>query len=142
MRSLLHLGSLVLIVTLMGGCASSSKRLIGAWELVSTPSDQLDLAGNDPPSPPNLVKILSEDRFAFGRQEPDGGLIAGGGTYELDGDVYTERVEYHWIPQLVGRELRFEVRVEDDRWIQTGSFVVEGRRFDISEVWRRVIADD
>lgn len=119
-------------VLLLGVCACAGSRpsLDGVWEKVDP----------DPARPQRqTVKILTDGHFAFGTQSPDGQHNwSGGGTYTLDGNLYTETIAYHWIPSLVGRSISFTRDVKDGLWYHKAVFDVDDRHFNIDEVWRRV----
>jgi hypothetical protein len=50
------------------------------------------------------------------------GFGAGGGTYTLVGDTYTERMEFFYTPNHVGLSVPYKIRWEGDDWIQEGTF--------------------
>jgi hypothetical protein len=67
-------------------------------------------------------------------------VTAAGGTYTLEGDTYKERVEFgrFGTPELqkvVGKEQTFQVEVDGDTMIQTGT-LSNGQK--LREVWKRV----
>lgn len=135
MRYLVLLVLGMLVLGPLAGCGGAGP-LVGAWELVrSGPESE---AGEAVPELAHPVKILSEDRFAFGQRNIDGPLVAGGGTYVYRDGIYVERVEYHWMPALIGLSLTFEARVEGDLWYHKGTFDIAGKRLAIDEVWRRI----
>jgi hypothetical protein len=121
------------VLVILGGCASQG-RLAGSWRLI-------EAQGRDA-TDRNVVKILNEDHFAFGRRDLQHGVFAGGGRYELDGSTYRETVAYHSLPALVGQTLEFECRLEDDLWYHQGRFQAGDEWFAISEVWRRIGDDE
>jgi hypothetical protein len=115
-------------------CAHTSNPLVGSWRLVSRGGEPYDVQG-DAEAP---VKILNDARFAFGGMKSDGTVFSGGGRYEFRDSTYTEMVEYHWIPFLVGRRLTFRCLLKGDRWYHSGSFDIDGRYFNVDEVWRKI----
>ena len=112
------------------GCGGS-KSVRGTWELIYPET------GNGPPVTRN-VKVVSDTHFAFGSPAADGGIFAGGGTWELSDSTYTETVRYHTLHWLVGQRLEFKYHIEDDKWYHSGTFDIGGRRFTVNEIWRRV----
>lgn len=119
-----------LLLGVLGGCAGSAPSVEGVWEKI-TPASR----SNDAPA----VKILTDGYFAFGRQVDEGMVAwAGGGTYQRDGDKYTETIAYHAIPSLVGRTIEFHIEFRDGQWYHTADFMAGGERFHIEEVWQRL----
>lgn len=112
--------------------------LVGAWEVESlrfTDPDGTvrDVEIGDPPG----LKIFSETHWVFVEQNgPDDAAptSGGGGRYTVEGNTYTEFVQYHAARDFVGQTLPFECRVEDDRWYQTG-MLPDGVK--LEEVYRR-----
>jgi len=126
MRGLL----LTLLLTALAGCSASRGNLEGAWEL--------DEPGTLDPKGP-AVKILVDGHFAFGRQSPDGGVgWAGGGTYSYDGETYTETITYHYMSTFVGTRIKFACDLEGDTWHHEAEFELDGRKYHVDEVWRRL----
>lgn len=86
----------------------------GAWELIS---------GQPLPEGARDIKILSGGHFIFTAYESDGKpLYTAGGTYELKGTSYKERMDFASDPiaELVGKEQSFAVNVDGDTLTQTG----------------------
>ena len=118
------------------GCTQhKSNPLEGTWELVDakyTPSDPTFSLSSY-----RQIKILTNNHWVFLAQDKsspkltngsDAELLAaaktfsaGGGTYTLDGDAYTEHVEFFYTPNVVGATLKFKIKFEGDEWIQTGT---------------------
>jgi hypothetical protein len=44
----------------------------------------------------------------------------GGGSYALEGNIYTESIKYNILKSRVGRTIPFEVEVSNDTLIQKG----------------------
>jgi hypothetical protein len=119
----------VSILLISIGCGGS-KSVKGTWELISpAPEDPLMRKS---------VKILSDTHFAFGTLGEKGGIFAGGGTYTFGDSTYTEFIQYHAISFLVGQRMEFKCILDDDRWYHSGVFDIDGRKFTVNEVWRRV----
>lgn len=119
--------ALLVLFLFLGGCAAPGSPLIGAWE-------KLD----DDGVPTGAVKVLSEDHFAFGKQEGPGGIWAGGGTWELVDGFYYETVEYHSAPSVVGKTVKFDILLKENLWYHEGRFKAGGERFHVDEVWRKI----
>lgn len=113
-----------------------ANHLEGTWRLVSQRAvypDTIIVTANIPPS----MKILNSTHFSWGYQADSGEeVLAGGGRYTLEEDtLYTEYIEYHTSPVLVGLAIPFMAKVVGDLWYHTGEFP-SGYR--LEEVWRRI----
>lgn len=80
------------------------------------------------------VKTIGNSRFSFITVRADGSLVrAGGGHCTLNGNTYTERLDYASVESMRGKTYSFESRLHGDTWYHSG--LNEGKRFE--EVWRR-----
>ena len=101
--------------------------LIGAWTLAST-ADGQDLSDQ------RRLKFFGRKHWAVTQSDEDGAVqYHHGGTYTLDGDEYVETIEYGMgqTAQLVGQKYTFKIKVEGDKYTQTGV----GNPY--NEVWKR-----
>ena len=109
-----------------------AKDLIGTWVLVGTP----DKIGEAPKSGGRL-KFFTGKHWAITQADPDTGKVIfhHGGTYTLDGDAYTETIEYanESTADLIKKTFKFKIKVEGDTYTQTA--VGEDNPF--TEVWKR-----
>ena len=133
-----RMGSLGIVLLLVAGCASNPHPLVGTWEMVSNDGRWLDLSDDPAAAAHRNVKVLNETHFAFGHLLPDGTVNAGGGRYSLSDSNYTEVIDYHFVPRLVGMTIEFDYRLEDDLWYHSADSEVDGVRIEIHEIWRRV----
>lgn len=135
------------------GSAQSSCDPRGVWELVSA-----RYGGQPGPANWRQIKFITADHWAFvGEANPRAkdmrsvadslaafrSMAAGGGTYTLEGDTYTEKIEYFSDPAYLGIMVVFRCRTQGDRLFQTGSFpIFEGgakvREMTLEEEWRRI----
>jgi hypothetical protein len=92
----------------------------------------------DGPATPKSIKLVSDTHFAFGSPTARGGIFAGVGTYALSDSSYTEFIQYHTMPWLVGQKLEFKYLIEDGKWYHSGSFDIDGHQFTVNEVWQRI----
>jgi hypothetical protein len=108
-----------------------SKDLVGTWVLVGTPGN----VGEAPESGGRL-KFRSGKHWCVTEADPTTGkvLFHHGGTYTLDGDTYTETIEYanENTAELIKKSLKFKVKVDKDTYTQTG---IDNQ---FNEVWKRV----
>ena len=109
-----------------------AKDLIGTWVLVGTP----DKVGEAPKSGGRL-KFFTSRHWAITQADPETGKVVfhHGGTYTLDGDTYTETVEYanDSTADLIKKTFTFKIKVEGDTYTQ----VAVGDDNPYSEVWKR-----
>ncbi len=111
------------------GCASRNSPLVGTWHLIEAQGQ---------PVTGNTIKIVTPTHFAFGRNEGPGAVWAGGGRVQVTRSVYTEIIQYHSKPGLVGKVLDFSYDLKNDRWHHR-SILKPGRQaLVIDEVWERV----
>lgn len=109
-----------------------AKDLIGTWIMVGTPDKVGDL-----PKSGGRFKFRTGKHWCITQADPDTGKVIfhHGGTYTLDSDTYTETVEYanENTAGLIGRSLKFKVKVEGDSYTQIGI----GDDNPFNEVWQR-----
>ncbi len=105
--------------------------LRGAWLLTlkdNTSAEDLQI---------QMVKILSDGHFmfAFYNAQTQQFFSAGGGTYTYADGRYTETIAFHTIdPNLAGRSVTFDAKLEGNTWHQTGD--INGG--EINEVYQRI----
>jgi len=107
-----------------------AKDLLGTWVLVGTP----DKVGEAPKSGGRL-KFFTGKHWVITQADPDTGKVVfhHGGTYTLDGDSYTETIEYanESTADLIKKTHKFKIKVEGNTYTQIG----DGNPY--SEVWKR-----
>jgi hypothetical protein len=150
--------ALLAVVGSLSCAGQPASRLEGTWDLIETRST--------PPDPNfnfaewHQIKILTSTHWVYLSQKRmaptmtsfanDTELLAaaktfgaGGGTYTLDGDTYTEHIDFFSTPNYVGKSIPWKIRWEGDEWIQTGTFPVKAlglgdQDIELSERYRRV----
>jgi hypothetical protein len=150
-----------LIALLLVGCGEEKKgKLEGVWELVSARFTSPDTTIVTTPTEWKQVKVITRSHFAFVGQEPDRAMFhgkptdaellsaartffAGGGTYTLVGDTYTENIQFFFYPNYVGHSIAFKSQIEGDRWIMSGTYPaksigLEEHEMELYEVWKRI----
>jgi len=110
---------------------AKKNQLEGTWEIIS---------GHQLPPGSRDIKIISGGHFVWTIYDTAKGkpLYTGGGTYVLNGNSYTEHVDF-MTPEIsagiVGKDQAFIVKVAGDKLTQTGALSNgEG----LSETWKRV----
>ncbi|MHC4638941.1 MAG: hypothetical protein ACYTBV_15810 [Planctomycetota bacterium] len=140
----LIIGFLSLVILLVGQLSAQDKEtpsssaesqlakaMIGTWVLVGTPDEV-----GEPPAAGGRLKFLTGRHWNITQADPNTGLVIyhHGGTYTLDGDKYTEKVEYanKDTDYLIKEILKFKIKVEKDTYTQIGI----GNPY--TEVWKRL----
>lgn len=109
-----------------------SNQLEGTWKLLSgTLIEKGDTSITDYTNSVSFIKIINADHFAFLqhdlKQGSDSGKVfaAGGGRYSLEGNSYTEHLEYCSARNWEGNDFNFQISIKGDTLIQTGIEKVE-----------------
>jgi hypothetical protein len=120
--------------------------LEGTWKLVSaTTIKKTDTTVTDFAAGQEMIKVINKSHFAFLRHDTNQGkdtaiFSAGGGTYTLAGDKYTELLQYCNDRGWEGHSFSFTVSVKEDTLLQTGVEKLEKENVDqfIIEKYLRV----
>jgi hypothetical protein len=106
-----------------------AKEMIGTWALAGTP-DKIE-----EPAAGGRLKFFTGRHWAVTQHDPTTGKVIfhHGGTYTLEGDTYTESVEYanENTAELIGQKFKFKVKVEGDILTNVG----QGNPW--TEAWKR-----
>jgi hypothetical protein len=120
------------IITLTIFCLSCEKEqansVEGTWQLFSsTLIEKGDTTVNDFTTNARMIKVINKTHFTFlnhdlnhGKDSTNVMFSAGGGHYTLDGNQYTEYLEYCNAREWEGHEFKFDVIVRNDTLIQQG----------------------
>lgn len=127
---------------------NSSLPIEGTWLLLSeTKIEKGDTIFTPASKDIPMVKILNKSHFTFLRHDLQKGkdstsalFVAGGGRYELQGDQYTEHLEYCSARDWENNDFHFTVTIQGDTLVQQGQEKVEGTDIDrvIIEKYSRV----
>jgi hypothetical protein len=117
---------------------SEQIQLNGTWQLISgTLIEKGDTTVTDYTRGIQMIKIINDSHFAFLNHDLNKGkdslatqFVAGGGQYELNGDQYTEHLEYCSDRQWEGNDFVFTVAIKNDTLTQRGVEKVEGTGID------------
>ena len=129
----------VLFLTLLTGCkdASDGIRLNGTWRLLSgTTITKGDSTVTDYTKDKSMIKIVNGTHFAFlshsvgEPKDSSNKFDAGGGSYSLNGDQYTEHLDYYSDKNWEGKTFDFTVTIKNDTLIQKGLEKVESEGID------------
>ena len=137
------------LIIILISCVDNKKsglNLEGTWQLVSgTIIEKGDTTVTDYTSVHQMVKVINKTHFAFLNHGMTHGkdstalFVAGGGRYELNGDQYTEYLEYCSDRSWEDHDFQFTMKVRNDTLIQSGIEKVEGagvNRLNIEKYFR------
>ncbi len=136
MRTLIAACVLMLVLGSAALAGESPGPLDGAWEMVRGKQTRADgsvveIARSDRQG----LKIIGTGHFVYISQDgPEVFHGAHGGRCEIDGNEYTEHVDYASLEHMRGQSYTFEFRLEGDEWHLWGRF----GELELEEVWRRL----
>jgi hypothetical protein len=81
----------------------------------------------------SFIKIINDSHFAFlqhDTRKDSTNFSAGGGRYELNGDKYTEHLEYCNAKEWEGHDFSFMITIKGDTLIQQGVEKIEAQGID------------
>ena len=126
--------SFILVVLILGSCQPKKVPipLTGTWQLISgTLIEKNDTVVTDYMKNKKFIKIINSTHFAFLSHDLSKGkdsaafFSAGGGTYSLDGDSYTEHLEFCNDRAWEHNDFQFNISIKEDTLIQKGVEKVE-----------------
>ena len=151
---------IMFFVTLLGCDTEKKNPIEGTWELVSAKYTSGDTTSEYSQKDIRMIKIITKSHFTFLNQKVDRSKFtqmgndtetllaartfdAGGGTYKLDGDTYTENIQFMLTPNFVGLSIPFKVKVENNQLIQSGLLPIKSAGLgdhdvELYEVYKRI----
>jgi hypothetical protein len=123
-----------LIVLILASCQSNKAYLplAGTWQLITgTLIEKNDTVVTNYKKNKKFIKIINNTHFAFLSHDLSKGkdsasfFSAGGGTYSLEGDSYTEHLEFCSDREWEHNDFRFTITINEDTLIQKGMEKVE-----------------
>ena len=133
------------------GCTAVEKKaeqslpLQGTWKLISgTLIEKGDTVITDYTKGLSFIKIINDSHFSFTSHDLNHGkdstatFGAGAGTYTLNGDNYTEHLEYCIDRQWEGHDFSFKVTISNDTLVQSGIEKIEAAGVDRMNIERYV----
>jgi hypothetical protein len=101
--------------------------LIGTWQLLTHTEITKGVSQvTDYTKDMKMIKIINGTHFAFlnhtlnTKKDSSNNFDAGGGVYTLDGDKYTEHLDYYKDKNWEGKSFDFTISFKGDTLIQTG----------------------
>lgn len=119
------------------GTKTDSLNLNGTWRLLShTTITKKDTVVTDYTKTSKFIKIINGDHFAFlshdlnPKKDSSNHFDGGGGRYTLNGDQYTEYLDFYSDHNWEGKPFNFTVTISNDTLIQRGHEKVEKENVD------------
>ena len=116
---------------------STALRLNGTWQLVSGTTITKGVPTvTDYTKDQKMIKIINDSHFAFLRHDTNppkdstNHFDAGGGSYTLVGDQYTEHLDFYSSRNWEGGTFKFTVSIQNDTLVQRGLEKVEKENVD------------
>ena len=110
----------------------SSPEITGTWQLISgTLIEKQDTTVTDYTKNKKFIKIINRTHFAFLGHDLDKGkdsasfYSSGGGTYSLEGNSYTEHLEFCSDRAWEHNDFQFTISLDADTLIQRGVEKIE-----------------
>ena len=135
--------SLIISIGLMA-CSENIKKdpevpattaIEGTWKLLTaTVIEKGDTTITDYTKDRTFIKIINDSHFAFLQhgtdKAKDSSFSAGGGSYLLKGNSYTEHLEYCSAREWEGHDFTFTVTITGDTLVQSGVEKIETEGID------------
>ena len=128
---------------IIAACTESQKRdpqiadevsLKGTWKLLTgILIEKGDTVVTDYTIDKSFIKIINDSHFAFlshTLRKDTTDFSAGGGSYTLTGNNYTEHLEYCNAKEWEGHDFSFTVTITGDTLVQTGVEKIEAQGID------------
>ena len=125
---------------------STSPSIVGTWALLSSKViTKAETLVTFPVKNQEMIKMFTESHFTFMKHDMNQGkgdsavFDAGGGTYTLKGEDYSERLQYCNYRDWENRDFHFKLRLSGDTLIQSGVEKIDSLGIDqeILEVYIR-----
>jgi len=129
----------LLLAVFLAACSGnhSSIAINGTWRLLSGTTITKGVSSvTDYTRDQSMIKIINDTHFAFLKhrvnepRDSSNGFDAGGGSYTLNGDQYTEHLDYYVDKNWEGKPFTFTVSLSGDTLIQKGLEKVESEGVD------------
>jgi hypothetical protein len=119
------------------GAAMDKVNIAGTWKLISgVLVEKGDTTVTDYTGNSSFIKIINDSHFAFMLHDLNQGkdsaavYASGGGSYTINGNTYTEHLEYCSDRAWEGHDFTFEVTIKNDTLVQRGVEKIEAQGID------------
>ena len=106
----------------------------GTWKLLTgTLIEKGDTVVTDYTKDKSFIKIINDSHFAFlqhDTRKDSSNFSGGGGPYELNGNNYTEHLEYCSAKEWEGHDFTFTMTITGDTLVQSGVEKIESQGID------------
>lgn len=116
---------------------TSSPQLNGTWQLITGTTITKGVSVvTDYTKNQRMIKIINDTHFAFLKhalntpKDSTNAFDAGGGSYTLKGNQYTEHLDFYSDKKWEGKAFNFTVSLKNDTLTQKGLEKVEGTGID------------
>jgi len=116
---LLFIGLLLFFIS----CSQKNEdQLLGTWKLLSSETIRTNTTVVDTLPGQIMLKIINETHFSFLRHDLDSNqvFVAGGGTYNLTDDKYTENLDFCNYREWENHKFDFNIKITNDTLVQKG----------------------
>ena len=129
----------LLLAVLLSACGGNypATRINGTWRLLSGTTITKGVSSvTDYTKDQSMIKIINDTHFAFLKhrlnepKDSSNQFDAGGGSYTLNGDQYTEHLDYYVDKNWEGKPFTFTVTIDGDTLVQKGLERVESEGVD------------
>ena len=129
----------LLLAVLLSACGGNypATRINGTWRLLSGTTITKGVSSvTDYTKVKSMIKIINDTHFAFLKhrfnepKDSSNQFDAGGGSYTLNGDQYTEHLDYYVDKNWEGKPFTFTVTIDGDTLVQKGLERVESEGVD------------
>lgn len=114
--------------------ATSAVPIQGTWKLLfGTLIEKGDTTVTDYTKDKSFIKVINETHFSFLQhtlRKDTVDFSAGGGSYTLAGNNYTEHLEYCSAKEWEGHDFSFTVTITNDTLVQSGVEKIEAQGID------------
>ena len=120
------------------------KPVIGTWKLITgTLIEKGDTSVTDYTKERSFIKIINDTHFAFLHHDLNKGkdsavFVAGGGSYSLNDNTYTEHLEYCSAREWEENDFTFTIAIDNDTLVQSGIEKIESAGVDRVNIERYV----
>ena len=114
----------------------ASSKLNGTWVLISAQNGEMPEQILPDTFPVLFQKQFNDTHFCAVTYSKDGRVLrVNGGTYTLNGNVYTENVTYSTIQSMANTQSIFTLEMKGDEMLISG--IVSDGKLKLKEAWRK-----